>query len=233
MSKIIVSLLLFFSQFIAHATPPVINDYDSTIVINKNSSIVVRETINVSTDGVEIQHGIYRDLPTRYKTIQGFNYDLGFKLISVRRDNRPEEYHIQQLSNGIRIYIGSSKSYLPPSTYTYEITYSINGALAFFANDDELYWNVTGNAWVFPILKASATVLLPQETKISKMTAYTGAQQAREKNYHQALLQANEAFFTTEQKLAPNQGLTIVVAWPKGIITPPTLLLTHVTHINL
>jgi len=28
---------------------------------------------------------------------------------------------------------------------------------------DELYWNVTGNSWTFPIDKASATVLLPGE----------------------------------------------------------------------
>jgi len=96
--KIILGLLLTLGALIVHAAPPVINDYDSTIIINKNSSIIVKEIINVTTDGVRIQRGIYRDFPTHYKTLQGFNYDLGFKLISVDRDDRPEEYSLVRIN---------------------------------------------------------------------------------------------------------------------------------------
>ena len=31
-----------------------------------------------------------------------------------------------------------------------------------FADHDEIYWNVTGNYWNFPIARANATITLPQ-----------------------------------------------------------------------
>ena len=35
--------------------------------------------------------------------------------------------------------------------HRYEITYRTTRQIGFFAEYDELYWNVTGNGWTFPI----------------------------------------------------------------------------------
>ena len=39
------------------------------------------------------------------------------------------------------------------------ITYTTGRQIRYFDDHDELYWNVTGNFWQFPILKASAIVI--------------------------------------------------------------------------
>ena len=57
-----------------------------------------------------------------------------------------EPYHTENLSNGIRVYFGSSSYALPSGTHSYQFAYSTNRQLGFFHDHDELYWNVTGNA---------------------------------------------------------------------------------------
>ena len=49
--------------------------------------------------------------------------------------------------------------------------------MGYFADHDELYWNVTGNGWGFPIDRASARVVLPADVPPAdvRMEAYTGA----------------------------------------------------------
>ena len=79
----------------------------------------------------------------------------------MQRDNRSEAFHTTDRSNGIRVYIGASNVYLPNGFYDYQIRYRSSRQLVFFDDFDELYWNVTGTAWAFPIRLASARVILP------------------------------------------------------------------------
>ncbi|MEK6270420.1 MAG: DUF2207 domain-containing protein, partial [Planctomycetales bacterium] len=44
-----------------------INNYQSAIVVNKDGSLNVTETIQVTAEGNKIKRGIYRDFPTRYQ----------------------------------------------------------------------------------------------------------------------------------------------------------------------
>ncbi len=49
-----------------------------------------------------------------------------------------------------------------------------------FDGYDELYWNVTGNGWDFPIDQASATITLPSPARFGQRAAYTGSQGSTE-----------------------------------------------------
>ena len=222
MKKILSVSFLVLLSFLLHAEST-INNYDVDIRIDTDAKITVTETINITSDGTQIQHGIYRDIPTEYETSHGYNYNIGFELLSVRRDDEPEAYYTKAMSNGYRIYIGNSKAYLPSGNYTYQIVYSANRALGFFPTHDELYWNVTGNAWTFPILNATVMVYLPRTAKINQVSAYTGLMHSRDRNYQVQYPAANEAYFSTTKALPPRNGLTIVVGWPKGIILEPNL----------
>lgn len=221
MKKLGWGLIFFLVSLLVHAAAPVINHYDVSIDVNKNADILVTESIDVTTDGVKIKRGIYRDFPTRYKTLQGDNFDIGFKLLSVKRDDKSEPYRIQNMSNGVRIYIGQPRVMLPPGTYRYQITYSVNRALGFFADHDELYWNVTGNHWAFPIKQASALIRLPEHGRVTQATAYTGYMGQRGKNFTVSYPEFNEVKFTTTQAIPPRNGFTIVAGWPKAVITEP------------
>src|SRR6478736_1298157 len=149
---------------------------DSQIAVYTDGSMQVTETINVESEGVDIVHGIYRDFPTRYTDPAGNNYSVLFEVVSLSRDGNSEPYHTEDRNNGVRVYFGSSNYDLLPGPHTYQFTYRTNRQLGFFPDHDELYWNVTGNDWKFPVDVATATVLLPANVRgrVTSLDGYTG-----------------------------------------------------------
>jgi uncharacterized membrane protein YgcG len=113
---------------------------------------------------------------------------------------------------------------LSPGVYTYVITYQTNRQLGFFSDHDELYWNVTGNDWAFPIERAEARVQLPAgiSPEAIRLEAYTGPAGAQGRGYRARIIDDGSAEFETTQALAVREGLTIVVGFSKGVVTAPT-----------
>jgi uncharacterized membrane protein YgcG len=199
-----------------------IRSFDSRITVNPDGSMLVKETINVESTGVNIVHGLYRDFPTQYRDRAGNRYTVLFNIVSLRRDGDPEPYHTEDLSNGVRVYFGSAGYDLPPGPHAYQFSYSTNRQLGFFKDHDELYWNVTGNGWKFPIDAATATVLLPANVRnlVTGLTAYTGFEGEKGHSYTAARDDDSNPTFRAEN-LVPGQGISIVVTWPKGLIAEP------------
>ena len=222
MHRLITLLLLTFTT--VSLAEERIHSYHSDIVVDDKGDMTVTETITVNAEGNKIKRGIYRDVPTQYKDHFGNKYKVGFSIEQVLRDGVPEDFHTEKRSNGIRIYIGNKDRYLKKGDYTYAITYRTNRQLGFFDQHDELYWNVTGNDWDFPINKASATVRLPETIPHDALAseAYTGASGSKDQNYTTSIRTDGSAYFETTQTLAKRHGLTIVVTWPKGHIKEPT-----------
>jgi uncharacterized membrane protein YgcG len=144
--------------------------------------------------------------------------------IAVWRDNSYEPRHQTSLSNGIRIYIGDKNRFLETGEYTYTLSYRSDRQLGYFDNHDELYWNVTGNGWSFPIDSASASVRLPASVPGAEihMEAYTGPAGAKGQDFAATLDFDSVAQFRTTRGLAAGEGLTIVVTWPKGHVLEPS-----------
>jgi uncharacterized membrane protein len=204
---------------------PVINSFVSTISVEKDSSLLVTEQINITTDGQNIQHGIYRDVPTRYQTQNG-EVNIQFNVINTGLNNSKTPYFTRYESNGIRVYMGDKYKDLSVGTYTFSLTYRVRGELGYFKDHDELYWNVTGNGWDYPIRHAKAIVRLPQGAfhTITGTTAYTGYQGSRGDAFEsQQDAREQTIIFATNQPLNPHQGLTIVLGWQKGFVTPISL----------
>ena len=200
-----------------------IRSFDSRITVNTDGSMQVVETIVVQSAGVDIVHGIYRDFPTRYRDRAGNNYSVLFDIVRLRRDGGTESYHTEDLGNGVRVYFGSSSYDLPAGAHTYQFTYRTNRHLGFFRDHDELYWNVTGNGWKFPIDAATATVLLPPNVRnlVTGLGGYTGYEGEKGQAYTARRDDDSNPTFRAEN-LAPHQGLSLVVTWPKGLIAEPT-----------
>ncbi len=206
------------------ATGERILDYHSSIAVGQDGSIIVEETIKVRCEGRSIQRGIYRDLPTEYRDRFGIRYVVGLDILSVERDGAPEPYHVERLWNGQRIYAGEKSILLKPGDYTYRLKYATNRQIGFFKDHDELYWNVTGVGWEFPIDRASAEVTLPAGVPSSEVQVegYTGPEGSRDKDFTAQVDLAGGATFETTRPLGPKEGLTIVVSWPKGHVAEPT-----------
>ena len=196
--------------------------FGSRIVVAPDSSLEVTETIRVYAEGKRIRRGIFREFPTTYTKPNGSRVTVGFDVVSVRRNGLDEPHHTERRHNGIVIYVGSKDRLISTGEHIYEIRYRTDRQLGFFADHDELYWNVTGVDWAFPIDIATAEVVLPAGVPAAAvgLEAYTGAMGAKGRSYR-ARFEGGAAQFQTNLVLPPRHGLTIVVTWPKGFVTQP------------
>jgi uncharacterized membrane protein YgcG len=195
--------------------------FDSTITVARDGTLEVRELIRVKAEGENIRRGIYRDFPTVYQAKDGRTITVGFVFERATRDGNDEPWRIEAHDNGQRIWLGSKSVELSHGEHTYELVYRTDRQMGYFADHDELYWNVTGNGWGFEIERATATIRLPDNIPRNEVTleAYTGEFGDKGQEYR-AEIRGDDAFFTTTQSLDDHEGLTIVASWPKGYILP-------------
>jgi len=203
--------------------------FSSDVVVEADGSLVVTETIDVMSEGDQIRRGIYRDFPTTYPGPWGLKDKVGFELLEVRRDGRVEPWHQEPIDNGVRIYIGDADVLLNSGRHLYVLVYRTDRQIAFLEGEDELAWNVTGNDWVFPILRARATVTLPDGARPLAMAAYTGYQ--GETGREASIAEGADGLVVAQSKraLEPYEGLTIAVSWPAGFVARPTQVETTIS----
>jgi len=210
---------------LAAAADERILEYRSDIHVHEDGQLTVTETIRVRAEGKNIRRGIYRDFPTRYRDRTGNHINVDFSPLSVTRDGNTEAWHTKNLSNGVRVYMGSQNRQVDPGVHEYELTYVTNRQLGFFEAHDELYFNAVGHSWLFPIDKAMATVTLPFQVPAEQLSldTYLGRQGSRESNSSARVLSPNQVRFETTRVLEPREGMTVALAWPKGFIQEPDL----------
>jgi uncharacterized membrane protein YgcG len=219
------AIVLALSGVAGAADSERILDYHSDVIVNPDGSLEVTETIAVQAAGDQIKRGIYRDFPTVYPGAYWTRVVVPFHVLEVRRDGDAEPYHIEEQPDGVRVYLGRSDVLLRPGRYTYTIVYRTDRQLGFFDTHDELYWNVTGNGWKFPIGRASASVMLPAAVPRDqvKLEGYTGPQGSTAHHLRTSVDPTTGALlFTTTRPLAAYEGLTIVASFPKAYVRAPT-----------
>ncbi len=199
-----------------------IKSFNSAITINKDGTINVKETIIYDFDYLE-KHGIYREIPFIKTNEDGKKYELKFDNFSVVDDNGKSYKFVKSWVDEklIRLKIGDVDR-LITGLHTYVISYQVAGALTYFSDHDELYWNVTGNEWQVPIASTTASVIWPQEIKKEdiKSICYTGVFGSKE-SFCQVLPSLNDRakmVIKSNGSLSSGEGLTVVVSFPKNII---------------
>jgi len=197
-------------------------EYGSEISVGTDASLQVSETLRVRAEGMAIRRGIYRDFPTTYTSPSGETVVVPFEVLAVMRDGRPEPFKVQRQANGVRVLIGDPDRFLIPGIYTYTLVYRTDRQIGFFPDHDELYWNVTGNGWRFPIDVAWCVVTLPGKAAVTMTEAYTGKMGERGRDFR--ILKENGGVFrfVTTRSLSPGEGFSIVAGWPKGIVREPS-----------
>jgi hypothetical protein len=196
--------------------------YLSDVQVRQDGSLDVAETIRVNAEGNRINRGIYRDFPTRYRTGAGREVRVGFEVQSVEYDGAPATYVVESLANGMRVRIGDAAIYIPHGEHSYTIRYRTTRQLGHFEGFDELYWNATGNGWIFPIDVAEARITLPSAAAFGRRSVYTGPKGSTAQNAEVVSEQPGRIVFRTTQPLGPEEGLTVAVSWPKGVVAEPS-----------
>jgi hypothetical protein len=150
------NLILFITP--AFAQYFTISKFHSDIMIGEDSSVIVKETIDVQFH--QPRHGIYREIPFKYRDDLGKLMTTPTKVLSVKDGSgKAWKYKVERTGPIIFIRIGDAKRYVD-GNQTYVITYEVENVILFFKDHDELYWNVTGNYWKASIKEASAVVFL-------------------------------------------------------------------------
>ncbi|SOD56820.1 Predicted membrane protein [Pseudoxanthomonas wuyuanensis] len=200
-----------------------IRSYDIGVDIHADGSLLVTENITVRAEGDRIRRGIYREFPTRYKDRYGNRVVVDFEVVDVLRDGRPEPWFTERRSNGVVVNTGNDDFLPVPREYAYTLRYRTTRQLGFFDQHDELYWNAIGQGWVFPIESATVEVRLPQPVPDQQMKAeaFTGAQGERGSDYSMSLPAPGVARWRLARPLPPNQGMTVVLGFPKGVVSEP------------
>jgi uncharacterized membrane protein YgcG len=197
-----------------------ITDFSSDIRVSQTGALTVTENISVNSEGDRIRHGIFRDFPTTY-TRDGRRIHVGFDVLSVALDGQGEPYSVAAIEDGERVKIGDPNTLLSPGPHRFTLTYATDRQIGFFTDYDELYWNVTGNFWAFPIDRAEAQIELPDGTRILRSSVYTGAAGSTAHNAEAESATSSSIRFVTTTALGPQEGLTVAVAFPKGAVLPP------------
>lgn len=196
-----------------------IKQFDATITVNRDATVDVTETITVRFDGS--WNGLYRTIPVEYHTPQGFNWTLRLDFLGAT--SGPEATPLKVEANRERHYM-KYKIWVPGAenvTRTINLHYRARNGLRFFADHDELYWNITGDEWDVPIEGASAVITLPDGASGLRAIAFNGAYGSTARD---AIVDTAGTTIKVRMPkgLGFHEGVTAVVGWNKGLIPEPS-----------
>ncbi|MEO6225007.1 MAG: DUF2207 domain-containing protein [Sphingomicrobium sp.] len=214
------ALLLFLAPAAAQADERILR-FLSDVQVQKDSALEVTETIVVRAENENINHGIFRDFPTRYRGHNGNQIRVGFTFENATMDGLPVEASVEPFANGVRVKIGDAAKLIDPGEHAYVLHYRTTRQIGRFNGYDELYWNATGNGWMFPIDQAIARIHLPGAVKLGTRAVYTGAQGSTAANGEVLDEKPGEISFRTTRPLGAYEGLTVAVAFPKDVVAEP------------
>ncbi len=224
-------LAALLAPFAARAEDFSIRSFHAAYEVRGDASLRVVETIEVSFH--RPRHGIYRDIPRRYVDELGKKTVTPVRVVSVTdASGAAWRKKVERAGGMIRVRIGDPDRFVE-GRQVYVISYTVGNAVLFFPDHDELYWNVTGNGWAVPILSASAAAAVSADDRAlaPRTLCYTGYRGSRE-SACEAQGTRNGAAWRTTRPLGPNEGLTIVMGWEKGVVRPPSRLTTFLHRID-
>lgn len=213
-----------FSLFILSLLFPInvnaqekITDYVVNIEIQEDGKIKISEEI-VYDFGSQEKHGIYRNIPLIKENEEGKRFKMTFENISVTRDGINEIYETKT-NKELEIKIGDPNKTIT-GEHVYKINYTVSGALTYFEDFDELYWNVNGTEWEVPIQHLFVSVLIPEDIPDSKLqyNCYTGEIGSTDSNCVVRHQTENFITYETTQPLNSGENMTVVLNFPKGYI---------------
>ena len=231
---LLIFLVLAPASLLAQDTGWTITSFNSTYIVRPDRSIDVVEHIDVDFGPLQ-RHGIYRDIPVRYRKVVGSGLPISAGKVSVGlavesvTDGAGHELSTKmERGDRVRIRIGDADQ-LVTGKQSYVLHYKLASGLGFFDDHDELYWQVTGTEWPVPILHATAEVTIATPAATATLDSagwsawcYAGwAESSSSERCKAALVRAGEYHFESG-RLEPGEGLTLVAAFPKGVVPAPT-----------
>lgn len=225
MYKILSLLIIFFITFQAVAEEQVLL-FKTTLYIQPNRTIRVKETLRITVEGDKVRQGIIRALPL---TIQVPNFpenNVSYSNIKVFRNGQETPYISSNKNNMLVLQIYKRGVFLEHTEHVFEIEYLVSGYNFDGSVNDVLYWPVTGQGWPLPINLAEASVTFPPMVLPENVltAAYTGKKDSLRSDLAVSRPSEDRVHYTTLQPLEDGHGFIITAEWPKGFFKDTELL---------
>lgn len=201
-------IILLLSPVTTHAQDSnwQIRNFDSEITINQDTSITVKETIEVDFRSLQ-KHGIFRTIPYLYSS-NGKSIKTEINDISItNEDGEPYKWEQERNFQSIQFKIGDEDITISGKN-TYVISYKVEDALQTYDGNMELFWNVVGTEWEVPILQVNA-VLLSDHAEITRTECFTGPQGGDNKCPFEQ--EKNSVTFKSERPVRQGEDFTVAV----------------------
>lgn len=229
LTAIIAIIFLFIFPSISNARKSVnywyIKDFQTEIIVNEDSSLLITEKIIADCGIARNKHGIFRILPTRIKES---NNDIitPIELISITDfNNIPLKYSvIKNYGDKTITWKIGDPDVTVKGENDYKIVYKVKNVINFDEQElDILKWNLLGNFWDLEIDNFVATVIFPSkvnsgDTSVECFTGELGSKQTNLANYE--WVDRNTLQFYSNGTLGEKQGITTHISFPKNIFTP-------------
>ncbi|MDQ5955305.1 MAG: hypothetical protein QG621_308, partial [Patescibacteria group bacterium] len=212
--------VVFAFAFVAHAQTDRSYHYTNfaeTITVHKDTSIRVEEEQTYQFVGT--YHLGYRSIPhkaldaiTDVTVVDGeTGKAFAFSRSKLSKDDPSSwgKYTVYE-QNGETIvewYYDLSNT-----THRFIVSYTVHGALAFYKDHDELYWNVFTN-YTVPVDRVEVTVMLPGPVVQPSTSFYTSSN-----HQYTAEQPTDSTYYFEATNIAPNESVTFAVGWQKGLV---------------
>ncbi|HLC49046.1 MAG TPA: DUF2207 domain-containing protein [Candidatus Andersenbacteria bacterium] len=211
-----------------------ISRFASDFSVKSDGSLAVVETIQYDFGG-NSKHGIFRTIPLGFKA-KGEPYHTTIKVQSVTDElKNPYPFTITS-KDPLNIKIGDPDIVIT-GLHTYVISYTVYSSIGFFDAYDELYWNVTGNAWEVPIETVQATVRLPERISFDnlQLSRYCGMEGEQKicGTFTENERGDIEFYTLPGDTISPGEQVTIAVGFSKGMVPVPNtwdFILSFIQH---
>lgn len=209
-----------------NATDWYIQDFETEIVANKNSSLDITENITADCGNASGKHGIFRILPEKIRITDGSEIGTPVELLGItdfsgKKINYTESRNSSD--NTVTWKIGDADKTVTGVNY-YKIHYTVKNAIRFSNPDfDEFYWNLNGNFWDLETDNFHAKIIFPEEVdkEKSQVEYYAGPIGSKDKSLATyKWTAANVLEFNSVRTLPDKNGITASVTFPKNVFTP-------------
>jgi len=198
----------------------VIRKFETTINLQSNSTVLIKEDITADCGTLPNKHGIFRSIPAGINTSSGF-IKMPIKMLSITDENNKKIPFTVSQDGFVKTWKIGDPDKTTSGTNIYQLTYQIKNVLNHLgANNDEFYWNILGPEWVLPINEFYAELLFPKNLEKNNVQV--------DSFYHNLTTEqignpeyswVNEKTLTfSAQNLLPRQALTISLLFPQNLI---------------
>ena len=209
---VLINISILVGMFaVSAATPdPVINLFESRVVLNETGTVDVTERIHFGA-GVRIE----REIPTRRLLWTGLREVSRIELVNAILDGEPVELASRSTPRGV---LWTPTPLPTEGEHSMILRYRAD-ARVFKGQDADLFiWDATGYRWDAPIKKVRVSFPKPDTAPTLNYSILSGKPGALIDNERRNLSDTARVVWLREEPLPPGEGIRLVLRLPRGSV---------------